>query len=162
MPVLNRLFPKQIDNTYRGFWLAVWLLMPIVFVKMVMGVNMLLNARELAQSADGIPLDSFGALPAAIIVVDFMTGGLERIVLASLGLVALIRYRAMLPLVYLLFAIDAVGLMVIWKTNPLPIAPSSGGHSVGYSINLTLAAALLVGFALSLGKKSVAAERPNA
>lgn len=160
--MLSRIFPKQIDNTYRGFWLAVWLLMPIVFVKMVMGFNMLLNARELAQSADGLPLDSFDALPTAIIVVDFMTGGLERIVLASLGLVALIRYRAMVPFVYLMLSVDAVGLMVIWKTNPLPIAPSSGGPSIGYFINLALAATLLIGFALSLGKKSVAVERPDA
>lgn len=149
---MSHIFPKQIDNTYRGYRLAIWLLVPIVVVKMIMGFNMLVDARELAQTADGLPLDSFGALPAAIIVMDFKTGGLERIVLATLALVALLRYRAMLPLIYLLLAFDAVGLMVLWKANPLPIVRSSGGPSLGFMINLSLAAALLIGFALSLGK----------
>jgi hypothetical protein len=150
--MLSRIFPKQIDNIYRGYWLAVWLLLPIVVVKMIMGFNMLLNAHELAQTADRLPLDSFGALPAAIIVMDFKTGGLERIVLATLALVALLRYRAMLPLIYLLLAFDAVGLIVLWKIDPLPVVRSSGGPSVGFMINLVLAAALLIGLALSLGK----------
>ena len=150
--MLNRIFPKQIDNTYRGHQLAIWLLVPIIVVKMTMGFNMLINARELAQTADGLPLDSFGALPAAIIVMDFKTGGLERIVLATLALVALLRYRAMLPLIYLLLAFDAVGLMVLWKIDPLPVARSSGGPSVGFIVNLSLAAALVIGLALTLGK----------
>ncbi len=150
--MLSRIFPKQIDNTYRGYRLAIWLLVPIVVVKMIMGFNMLINARELAQTVDGLPLDSFGALPAAIIVMDFKTGGLERIVLAALALVALLRYRAMLPLIYLVLSFDAVGLMVLWNADPLPIVRSSGGPSVGFMINLFLAAALLIGFALSLGK----------
>jgi hypothetical protein len=150
--MLNRIFPKQIDNTYRGYRLAIWLLVPIVIVKMTMGFNMLLNARQLAQTADGIPMDSFGILPAAIIVMDFKTGGLERIVLATLALVALLRYRAMLPFVYLLLAFDAVGMMTLWLTDPLPVGKRSGGPSFGFMVNLFLAAGLLVGFALSLGK----------
>lgn len=55
--MLNRTFPKQIDNTYRGRRAAIWLLVPIIVVKMIMGFNMLLNACQLAQTADGLPLD---------------------------------------------------------------------------------------------------------
>jgi hypothetical protein len=150
--MLSRIFPKQIDNTYRGYRLAIWLLVPIVVVKMTMGFNMLLNARQLAQTADNLPLDSFGILPAAIIVMDFKTGGLERIVLATLALVALLRYRAMLPFVYLLLAFDAVGMMTLWLADPLPVARRSGAPSFGFMVNLFLAAGLLIGFALSLGK----------
>jgi len=150
--VLNRIFPKQIDNTFRGYRLAIWLLVPIVVVKMIMGFNMLLNASQLAQTADQIPLASFGARAAAIIVMDFKTGGLERIVLATLALVTLVRYRAMLPLTYLLLAFDAVGMLVLWKVDPLHIIRSPTGPGVGLMVNLSLAAALVIGLALSLGK----------
>ena len=152
MPILSRVFPKQIDNTFRGYRLAIWLLVPVVIVKMVMGFNMLLNASSLAQTADRLPLASFGARAAAIIVMDFKTGGLERIVLATLALVTLLRYRAMLPLTYLLLAFDAVGLLVLWKVDPLHIIRSPTGPSVGLMVNLSLATALLIGLALSLGK----------
>jgi len=150
--MLNRIFPKQIDNTFRGYRLAIWLLVPIVVVKMIMGFNMLLNASQLAQTADQIPLASFGARAAAIIVMDFKTGGLERIVLATLALVTLVRYRAMLPLTYLLLAFDAVGMLVLWKVDPLHIIRSPTGPGVGLMVNLSLAAALVIGLALSLGK----------
>ena len=152
MQILSRIFPKQIDNTFRGYRFAIWLLVPVVVVKMVMGFNMLLNASQLAQTADRLPLASFGVKAAAIIVMDFKTGGLERIVLATLALVTLLRYRAMLPLTYLLLAFDAVGLIVLWKVDPLHIIRSPTAPSVGLIVNLSLAAALLVGFALSLGK----------
>ena len=156
---MTRVFPKQIDNTFGGHRLAIWLLAPIVLVKMTMGFNMLLNADQLAQTADGLPLESFGALPAAIIVMDFKTEGLLYIVLALLALVALLRYRAMLPFVYLLLSIDAVGLMALWIANPLPSVKSSGGISFGFMIHLILAAALLVGFTLSLSKPAPAGHR---
>lgn len=72
--------------------------------------------------------------------------------LATLALVALLRYRAMLPFVYFLLAIDAVGMMAVWMIDPLPIARRSGGPSFGFMVNMALAAGLLIGFALSLGK----------
>lgn len=37
--MFNRLFPKQIDNSYQGYALAIWLLVPLVLVKLLMGLN---------------------------------------------------------------------------------------------------------------------------
>jgi hypothetical protein len=37
--VLGRIFPKQLDNNYRGHALAIWLLVPVVLMKLIIGVN---------------------------------------------------------------------------------------------------------------------------
>ena len=59
--MLNRLLPRQVDNTYRGYKLALWLFALVVLVKVAMSVNSIFNGHTVASSADGIPLDTFTA-----------------------------------------------------------------------------------------------------
>jgi hypothetical protein len=49
--MLNRIFPKKIDNNFRGHWLAIWLLVPIVVARLLIGVNSILNTRSVSLSA---------------------------------------------------------------------------------------------------------------
>jgi len=119
---------------------------------MIMGANIMINTRDVIRGADGIPLEVYGAEAAAIIVMCFKSWAIGHFVLASFGLLVLIRYRAMVSLMYLVLTLDGVGRMALFLADPLPVARSSGGPSIGFMINLVLAAALLIGFALSLGK----------
>ena len=156
--MLSRIFPKQIDNTYGGHGLAIWLFVPILFVKMVMGANTMINTRDVIQGADQIPLDSYGAAASAIIVACFKSWGLGLFLMASLGLLALVRYRAMVPLMYLVLTLENGGRRALQFGNPFHITTSSGKPSIGTMINLALMAALLIGFALSLWWKNKADE----
>jgi len=151
--VLNRIFPMPIDNDYRGSRLAIGIFVPIVLVNVVMGANTMINTRDVIQGADGIPVDSFDPAAARIIVASFKSWGLGHLLLASLGLLALTRYRAMLPFLYLLFTLENVGRKALQHSNPLRLFTSSGEPAIGAMINLALLAALLVGFALSLGER---------
>src|SRR5262245_4215616 len=151
--MLKRIFPRQIDNTYRGYRVALWLFVPIVFVKMVMGANTMINTRDVIQGADAIPLDSYGATAARIIIQCFKSWGLCLLLMASLGLLALIRYRAMVPLIYLLLMLENGGRKALQLANPLH-AGATGKPSIGAWINLGLLTALMVGFLLSLGGRS--------
>jgi hypothetical protein len=157
--MLGQIFPKQIDNIYRGYWLAVWLLAPIVLVKAAMGLNSIINTRLVIESADKIPLDTYGAGAAATIIFLFKAWGLCLLLLSLLGALALIRYRAMVPLVYLLLLIENAGRKVMTLLDPLPtVASSAEPPSLSLMINLALITALLIGFALSLGTPRTAAE----
>jgi hypothetical protein len=37
--MLSRILPRQFDNAYRGYRLALWLFVPIVLINMIMGLN---------------------------------------------------------------------------------------------------------------------------
>ena len=156
--MLGHIFPKQIDNTYRGYWLAVWLLVPIVLVKTAMGLNSIINTRLVIEGADKIPLDTYGAGGAATIIFLFKAWGLCLLLLSLLGALALIRYRAMVPLVYLMLLIENAGRKVMTLLDPLPTASSSAGPSFSFTVNLALITALLIGFALSVSAPGEAAE----
>jgi len=147
--MLNRIFPERLDNHYRGHRLAIWLLIPIVLVKLMIGANSILNTRLVATSADGIPLGSFDAAGAEAVVSLFALLGLFHLLLGLQGALVLIRYRAAIPLFFLLMLAQQVASRALALAHPIA---SSGASSAGFgsAIVLTLLAMTLVGLVLSL------------
>lgn len=147
MSMSQRLFPKQFDSRFEGRRLALWLLGLVVALKALMGGNSILNAAEVASKADGIPVETFGATAAREVVLLFEMVGLGQLVLAVIGAVVLVRYRALAPLVFLLFLVEHAGRRLIVFANA--VEPSRTA-SPGFYINMGLLALLVIGFALSL------------
>ncbi|MBL8781264.1 MAG: hypothetical protein JNL06_10035 [Alphaproteobacteria bacterium] len=150
--MLSRIFPKQIDNDFRGYKLAIWLLALLLLFKTSISVNAvgwnpLMTSGEVLQRADRIPLDTFGANAADTAVLLFAVWGVTHLVLNLLGFIALVRYRTMIPLIYLLMAIDHIGRKA--ATDAFPILRVSDG-TVSVPVNLILIALLLIGFGMSL------------
>jgi hypothetical protein len=155
--MLTRLFPRQIDNDYRGHVLALWLLVPLTLMKFfqganVAGLNPWMSSRQILETADRVPVDTFGAEAASYLVLMFAAWGLGILVLGLLGIIALIRYRAMIPLVYLLLLIEQAGrkwLSMIHLDRPFV----SAELSVANLVNWGFLTAILVGLALSLWRR---------
>jgi len=117
-------------------------------MKTGIALGTIFNGRAAAQSADGIPLDSFGAAGAQAVVALFAIWGLSQLVFSVFGLLALTRYRAMVPFMFALLLLEHIARrwVLLWK----PIA-TTGAHPGSY-INLVLIALMIVGLALSLWK----------
>lgn len=153
--MIERLFPAQIDNAYAGLGLAIWLLVPIVAMKFLMGMNVAglnpwVSNRDVISTADGIPIDSYSPEAAATAMFLFACWGFALFLLSLLGVIVLVRYRAMIPLMYLLLAIEQIGRKGISWANPIVRSGGGEGVSAGALVNWGLSAALIVGLALSL------------
>lgn len=57
--MFNQLLPQRIDNSFRGYRLALWLFGLVMLVKTGIGVGTIFNGHNAAINADGIPLDTF-------------------------------------------------------------------------------------------------------
>lgn len=152
--MLGRLFPRQIDNDYRGHVLAIWILVPLALLKLfqgagVAGFNPIASSRDILQTADGVPIDTYAADAATHLVFMFASWGLGVFLLGFLALVALIRYRAMIPLVYFLLLIEQIGRKWL-SMEHLGRSLMSFALSAGNIVNTSFLAALIIGFALSL------------
>jgi hypothetical protein len=148
--MLTPILPQRLDNTYRGHPLALWLLVPVVIMKTGIALGTLFNGRVAAQSADGIPLDRFGAEGAQAVLALFAIWGLAQLVFSVLGVLALTRYRAMIPFLFVLLLVEH--LLRKWILLVKPIARS--GTPPGPYINLALVATMVVGLALSLWRRA--------
>jgi hypothetical protein len=151
--MFSRIFPAQIDNNYLGHRLAVWLLVPIVLLRAVIGFNSIFFTRTVATSADGLPLDSFTAAGAQTVLALFALLGLFSLLLALLGFVVLVRYRAMIPFLYLFLLIQELGNKAILLANPITSSAPSRTQA-GSVVVLAILAMTLIGFVLSVTKDS--------
>jgi hypothetical protein len=138
------LFPVRLDNEgYRGRVAALWLFGLFLLLRLIMGVNGAMNTSTIA-AGDGLRLDQGGA---ETILLLFRNVSLSNLPLVAIGAVALWRWRAMVPFLYLVLLADQVVRRVVALANPVARTDAA---SVGVWINLGLLALLLVGFGLSL------------
>lgn len=144
--VFNRLLPQRIDNTYRGHKLALWLFAPLLLLKTIISLNSIFNGYMVATSADGIPLDTFPPGAAQTIVAQFAIWGLAHFMICLLGLLALIRYRAMIPFLFALLLLEHLSRKLILQFLPTVTT----GSPPGIYVNLMLVALMIVGLGLSL------------
>ena len=155
--MLSRIFPKKIDNDYRGHWLGIAIFALIIVARLSQGANILFNAYDVAIRADGLPLDTYGQAAASTIVALIMRLGLLLLVLHLQGLVALIRYRAMIPLIYALLLIVQISSQALAITSPIARTSAQTmvvlGMPAGIFGNYVVLALLLLGFLLSLQKR---------
>jgi hypothetical protein len=126
--LLNRIFPERLDNRYRGHKLALWLFLPIALMKLIFGVVHIVRADGGAQTVSTIPLDTYSAGAAQNIVALMSRMGLEQVVLGAIFLIVLLRYRAMVPLMYVLIVGYYLGLQGVAMLKPLALAGTSGAN----------------------------------
>ena len=96
--MFNQILPRQVDNTYRGYKVALWLFGLLVFMKAGISLGSIFNGYTAASSADGIPLDTFTPAGARAVVSLFALLGLSQLMICLLCVLVLVRYRAMVPL----------------------------------------------------------------
>lgn len=143
---MSRILPASIDNRYLGHPLGLWLYVPVTLQKVAMSLTHLLKADGGAQTLSSIPLDTYPPSAAENVIGLFARMGLEQLTLALLLLLVLLRYRALIPLMYLLVVLQFFASSLVGQFKPLL---RSGAPSVGTPL-LIFAMLAVVGLALSL------------
>ena len=144
--MLNRLLPRSADNLYSGWRSALWLLGLFIALKLVMGFNSIFNTASVAQGADRIPIDVMGSA-ASTVLMFFALTMLGQLILALVALVILIRYRALVPLAFLLLLAEQLARRAIVASWAVP---RDGDASAAIYANYLFAAWLVLGLILSL------------
>jgi hypothetical protein len=144
--MFDRLLPRNIDNSYGGRTLALWLFALVVFMKTSIGFGTIFNGYHAAVTADGIPLDTFTPAGGQAFVSLFAAWGLAQVTIGLLCILVLLRYRAVVPFMFALLLLEHLGRKLIFFVMPIP----RSGDAPGVLINLALVALMVLGLALSL------------
>jgi hypothetical protein len=144
------LLPRRADNAYGGRKAALWLFALLLLMRSGMGVNVLFNGRTVAISADGFPLDAYGPAGARAFVALFAIWGWAQLMVCLLGVVVLVRYRALVPLMFALFLLEQAGRRLILRALPIERV----GNPPGVWVNAALLVVTAAGLALSLWSRS--------
>jgi hypothetical protein len=151
--MLHRIFPPTFDNDYRGLRAAIWLFVPLILLRLLMGANMMWHPADIAATADNIPLSLYGGGGRQAVMSLFAQIGLYRLLLALLTATALIRYRSMIPLLYLLLLVELLASRLLDQFYP--IAKTAAPGQAGSALILGLIALAAVGLVVSLWPRRV-------
>jgi hypothetical protein len=143
--MLNRLFPRQVDNRFDGNRAALWLLGAFVALKLIMSVRSILDTASVV-TGDGIPIDSFGPEAARQILLLFALMALGQLMLALIALTIMLRYRALVPFICLLLLAERVANRLIVQSH----SGAGGDNPIVWVMAVTLPTLLLLALVLSL------------
>ena len=140
----NLLLPRAFDNHFNGQKLAFWFFWIVVVVRGFQGAYLIVNGHTIVREADGIPLESFPIAASNSIVALFAISGSSRLILSLLCVLTFLRYRSMVPLMFVLLTLDQMAKEIVLYFYPLYRV----GNPIGPTINLILLFLTVVGFYL--------------
>jgi len=106
-----RLLPDSFDNQQRGHPAALWLFYLATIVTVGRSLAHIFLADGGAQSIATVPLEQFTPEGAASVVSMFAFWGLSQLLLAFIMVLVALRYRSMIPLMYLLILLEYGGAL---------------------------------------------------
>ena len=141
--MLERLFPQNKTNTYRGNPIAKWVFVMLTLVTIARSLVHMFASNSGAQSIATIHRDSFTANGADAFILVFTLWGLSQLPIGIIYGIVLWRYQALIPLMYLLMIFEYGIHMVLGAVKPIEtIGRVPGG--IGNFIIIPLALIMLI------------------
>ena len=148
--MINRIFPTSFDNQFPGHKIALYVFYALTALTLWRSQHHLFAEDGGAQSIASIPLDTYSVNAAETVVGIFALWGLSQLIIGLIYLLAAVRYRALIPFLYLLFTLEYA--MRLWVGANKTIETS--GTAPGSLINLPFMIAGVVLFALSIWRRA--------
>jgi hypothetical protein len=143
------IFPKQINNTYTGHPIALYTFYIIIFITIVRSLIHILAPDGGAQSIATIPLDTYSVESANAVIFMFGLWGISQLLLGILFLIITIRYKALIPLMYLFIFTEYTLRLILGFFKPITLTGVAPG-GIGNYVFIILA---IIMFILSIQKK---------
>jgi len=147
-----QLLPRTLSNDYYGSRIAVAFFVLLTVVTLGRSIAHIILPDGGAQSIATIPLDRFLPAGAEAVIHLFALWGLSQLIVAVLYLLTLLRYRTLIPLLYLLAIGEYAVRLILTAVKPM----ETDGTAPGAIGNYILVPLLGIMFALSL-----LPQRPN-
>lgn len=148
--MLSLLFPGRADNSYRGQKAGLWLFGFVAIAKTLQGLRSAFSTYSTATRADGIPIDTFPPGAAETVLGLFAIMGLLVALMGAICILTLVRYRSLVPLMFLVLVLHFLGTRLVLWWHPLVRT----GVPIGIYVNFGLFGLMLIGLALSLWKRA--------
>lgn len=142
MAIAN-LFPKHVDNHYRGHAIAKWAFILLAIITIVRSLIHMFAADGGAQSIATIALDTFTPAGADTAVTLFALWGVSQLIIGLLYVIVIWRYRALIPLMYLGMLVEYAMRLAIHFYKPGVATVGTAPGSVGDYLMIPIAIILL-------------------
>jgi len=140
------LLPSSFDHNFDGHPASLWLFGLITTVSLGRSLTHIFLPDGGAQSIATVPLSQYSSGAESSVISVFALWGLSQLLIAIVMLIAALRYRSMVPLLYLFLVVEYSARICIGIFKPLETLQTPPG-AIG---NLVLFGAAMLGMFLSL------------
>lgn len=147
--IMNYLFPNYLDNEYKGKKIPLYFFYIIIPVTIIRSFIHLFAPDGGAQSIANIPLYLYSNQGSDTIVHLFSEWGLSQLLFGLLYIVVLIKYKSLIPLMYLFLVIEYSTRVLLAFYKPVVLE----GYAPGGIANYFLVPLFVILFILSLKKR---------
>ena len=147
--ILEILFPVQADNTIPGSKIPFYFFVLLALIGTVRSCIHIFSPDGGAGSIAGMDLSA----GVNVIIFAFALWGAEQLIYALLQWVVILRYRSLVPLMWLVQFFETLGRMLVGQIKPVTFTHTPPGAIQNY-VYLTLAVLMLVLSLWSGGKKA--------
>lgn len=148
--MLKNFLPPTINNNYKGNKIALWFFYLITAVTVVRSLIHIFKQDGGAQSIATIPLDTFTESGAAVVILIFAYWGLSQLMFGIVQVIVAIRYKSLIPLMYLMLVLEWGTRLLISLYKPIETV----GQAPGGVGNMVLPFVCLVLFFLSIKEQN--------
>ncbi|MCL1803069.1 MAG: hypothetical protein FWG30_05420 [Eubacteriaceae bacterium] len=145
---LSLVLPKTITNDYKGKKAALNFFYFATAITIVRSLIHMLAPDGGAQSLATIPLDHYSHPAKATIIYLFGTWGLSQLIMGVFYLIVAVRYKSLVPLMYIFIAFEYFMRIVIGRMKPIALT----GTAPGAMGNLPFLMIAVLMFALSVSQ----------
>ena len=148
--MFDKLFPKELSNTYRGTPVAKWVFIALVIMTIARSLAHIFLPDGGAQSIATIPLDDFTSSGATVVIGMFAQWGLTQLMFGLLYVIVLWRYQSMIPLMWFFIVFEWAGRLLVGFAKPFETTGTAPG-AIG-NLLIPLLALIMLVFSLKDGK----------
>ena len=142
-----KLLPAAIDNQFRGLKVAQYAFLILTIATLVRSLIHVFAPDGGAQSIAAIPLASYPTEAAAAVILMFSLWGLSQLLMGVVYLVVYLRYKSLIPAMYVLMIVEYAMRIVIGQMKPIVTsgtAPGSIGNWIMVPVCILLLALSLI------------------
>ena len=142
----TNILPAIIDNTYRGRKIALYFFYLITAITVGRSLIHTFANDGGAQSIATIPLDSYSVQASQTVILIFALWGLSQLIMGVFYVIVALRYKSLIPLMYIFIAFEYVMRLVLGMIKPMV----TEGTAPGGVANFILIPLAIILFALSI------------
>lgn len=148
--IITKIFPKNICNDYNGYGIAVYVFVIYSVASMVRSCIHFFSPDGGAGSIAHIDLSQGGKN----IVFVFSLWGSSQLILALIQLLVSVRYKSLLPFMYVLLFLEYCFRALLGIVKPLVLEAGAGTPPGGYLDKIMIPLALVMLILCLMTKKS--------
>jgi len=143
---MSWILPKIIDNTYTAPKWTLGIFGAVTAITLWRSIHHIVAPDGGAQSIATIPLDQFSSDGSAAVIGMFALWGLSQLLVGLVFLVVLIRYRRLIPLMWVLVLMEYSMRIVIGQFKPIPTVGTAPGAMGNVPFVILAVIMLLIGY----------------